>query len=79
VTAFLIADIKVTHDKWIPEYAASVHEIVHKHGGGKRSACKNVGRRSLDTSLIAIVAFHPQNARPLPILGYAPRPRRAGR
>ena len=24
MTAFLIADIKVTDDKWVPEYAASI-------------------------------------------------------
>jgi uncharacterized protein (DUF1330 family) len=60
VTAFLIADIKVTNDKWIPEYAASVHEIVHKHGGKYLSRSGNVktleGGPS-DTSLIAIMAF----------------------
>ena len=32
MTAFLIADIKVTDDKWVPDYAASVHDLVHKHG-----------------------------------------------
>jgi uncharacterized protein (DUF1330 family) len=60
VTAFLIADIKVTNDKWIPEYAASVHDIVHKHGGKYLSRSGNVktleGGPS-DTSLIAIMAF----------------------
>ena len=60
MTAFLIADIKVTNDKWIPEYAASVHEIVHKHGGKYLSRSGNVktleGGPS-DTSLIAIMAF----------------------
>jgi len=29
---YMIADIKVTDDKWVPGYAASVHELVHKHG-----------------------------------------------
>ena len=60
MTAFLIADIKVTNDKWIPEYAASVHDIVHKHGGKYLSRSGNVktleGGPS-DTSLIAIMAF----------------------
>ncbi|MGY2939333.1 uncharacterized protein (DUF1330 family) [Bradyrhizobium sp. GM6.1] len=31
MTAYLIADIKVTDGKWVPDYAASVHELVHKH------------------------------------------------
>ena len=33
MSVFLIADIKVTDDRWIPDYAANVHEIVSKHGG----------------------------------------------
>jgi len=58
--AFLIADIKVTDDKWVPEYAASVHDIVHKHGGKYLSRSVNV--KTLEgtppyTSLIAIMAF----------------------
>ena len=60
MTAFLIADIKVTNDKWVPEYAASVHNIVHKHGGKYLSRSGNV--KTLEggpsgTSLIAIMAF----------------------
>jgi uncharacterized protein (DUF1330 family) len=58
--AFLIADIKVTDDKWVPEYAASVHDIVHKHGGKYLSRSGNVKTLEgtpLDTSLIAIMAF----------------------
>ena len=61
MTAFLIADIKVTDDKWVPDYAASVHVLVHKHGGKVSVAqrqCKDVGRRAAkETSLIAIMAF----------------------
>jgi uncharacterized protein (DUF1330 family) len=59
--AFLIADIKVTDDKWVPEYAAIVHTLVHnKHGGRYLSRSGNV--KTLegtppDTSLIAIMAF----------------------
>ena len=60
MTAFLIANIKVTDGKWVPEYAASVHEIVHKHGGKYLSRSGNVktleGGPS-DTSLIAIMSF----------------------
>jgi uncharacterized protein (DUF1330 family) len=60
MTAFLIADIKVTDDKWIPEYAASVHEIVHKHGGKYLSRSGNVKTLEggpADISLVAIMAF----------------------
>jgi uncharacterized protein (DUF1330 family) len=60
MTAFLIADIKVTDDKWVPAYAASVHTIVHKHGGKYLARSGNVTTLEgapLDTSLIAIMAF----------------------
>jgi len=60
MTAFLIADVKVTNDAWVPDYAASVHEIVHKHGGKYLTRSGNVVTiegNPLDTSLIAIIAF----------------------
>jgi uncharacterized protein (DUF1330 family) len=60
MTAFLIADIKVTDDKWVPDYAASVHDLVHKHGGkylSRSGNVKTVEGNPLDTSLIAIMAF----------------------
>ena len=60
MTVFLIADIKVTDDKWVPDYAASVHDLVHKHGGKYLSRSGNVKTLEgtpLDTSLIAIIAF----------------------
>jgi len=57
---YLIADIKVTDGKWIPDYAASVHEIVHKHGGKYLSRSGNVTTlegKPLDTTLIALIEF----------------------
>jgi uncharacterized protein (DUF1330 family) len=57
---YLIADVKVTDDAWIPDYAASVHDIVHKHGGKylSRSAnITNVEGEPLDTTLIALLEF----------------------
>jgi uncharacterized protein (DUF1330 family) len=60
MAAFLIADIKITNDKWVPDYAASVHNIVHKHGGKYLSRSGNVktleGGPS-DVSLVAIMTF----------------------
>lgn len=60
MAAFLIADIKIADDKWVPDYAASVHDIVHKHGGKYLSLSANV--KTLEgappeTTLIAIMAF----------------------
>lgn len=60
MTAYLIADIKVTNDGWVPAYAAAAHEIVHRHGGRYLSRSGNVRTlegEPLDTSLIAIIAF----------------------
>jgi len=56
----MIADIKVTEDKWVPAYAASVHELVHKHGGKYLARSGNV--RTLEgkpsgTTMIALVEF----------------------
>jgi len=60
MTAYVIADIKVTNDKWVPAYAASVHNLVHKHGGQYLSRSGNVKTlegKPLDTTLIALMAF----------------------
>lgn len=58
--AYLIADIKVTNDNWVPDYAASVHTIVHEHGGkylSRSGHVQTIEGQPLDTSLIAIIEF----------------------
>ena len=60
MTAYVIADIKVTNDGWVPAYAARAHDFVHKHGGKYLSRSGNVKTlegKPLETSLIAIMAF----------------------
>jgi uncharacterized protein (DUF1330 family) len=60
MTVYVIADIKVTDDSWIPEYAAKVHHIVHRHGGkylARSGNIKTLEGSPLDTTLIAILAF----------------------
>src|SRR5262249_35415088 len=60
MTAYLIAHVKVTDDGWVPAYAASVHGIVHKHGGKYLSRSGNVKTlegKPLDTTLIALLQF----------------------
>ena len=60
MTAYVIADIKVTDGSWVPAYAASVHDLVHKHGGKYLSRSGNVKTlegKPLDTTLIALMAF----------------------
>ena len=32
-SVYVIADVKVTDESWIPDYAAMAHEVVHRHGG----------------------------------------------
>ena len=60
MTAYVIADIKVKDSKWVPSYAASVHDLVHKHGGKYLSRSGNVKTlegKPLDTTLIALMEF----------------------
>ncbi len=62
---FLIANVKVTDESWIPEYAANVHDIVAKHGGKYLSRSANI--RTLeggepDTTVIALVQFPSMDA-----------------
>lgn len=39
---YVIAEIDVTDDGWIPEYAAKAHDIVHRHGGRYLTRTGNV-------------------------------------
>lgn len=62
---YMIADIKVTDDNWVPGYAASVHELVHKHGGrylARSGHVKTLEGEPLDTSLIALLEFPSEEA-----------------
>jgi uncharacterized protein (DUF1330 family) len=71
MTVYVIADINVTDDGWIPGYAASVHELVHKHGGKYLSRSRNVKTlegKPLDTTFIALLEFHrPKQSRRSPV------------
>ena len=56
----MIADITVANDTWVPAYAASVHDLVHKHGGkylSRSGHVKTLEGKPLDTTLIAIMEF----------------------
>ncbi|MGB3313898.1 MAG: DUF1330 domain-containing protein [Albidovulum sp.] len=60
MSVFLIADIKVTDDSWVPDYATHVHNLVKKHGGRYLSRSGNI--RTLegpdkDSTLIALLEF----------------------
>ena len=60
MTAYLIAQVKVTDPAWVPDYAASVHDIAARHGGRYLSRSGNL--RPLegeppDVSLVALIEF----------------------
>jgi uncharacterized protein (DUF1330 family) len=60
MTVYVIADIKVTDDAWVPAHAASVHNLVHEHGGKYLARSGNVQvleGKPLETTLIALLAF----------------------
>ena len=65
MTVYLIADVKITDDGWVPDYAANVHDIVHKHGGKYLSRSANITTiegEGLDTTLIALLQFPSMDA-----------------
>ncbi len=60
MSVYLIADIKVTDDGWVAEYAANVHKLVEKHGGRYLSRSGNIETlegEAKDSTLIAILEF----------------------
>jgi len=60
MAVYLIADIKVTDESWIPDYAANVHGLVEKHGGKYLARSGNISTiegEGLDSTLVAIVEF----------------------
>ena len=60
MTVYMIADMKVTDDRWIPAYAAEVHHLVHKYGGRYLARSGNVRTLEgapLETNVIALIAF----------------------
>lgn len=63
--AYLIASVLVKDDKWVPEYAARVHDIAAKHGGKYLSRSGNIDVLEGDpqeATLIALIEFPDKNA-----------------
>ncbi len=57
---YMIANVKVTDESWIPDYAENVHGLVHKHGGKYLSRSPHITTiegEAPDTTVIAIVEF----------------------
>jgi uncharacterized protein (DUF1330 family) len=60
MSVFLIAEVDVTDDAWIPDYAAKVHDIVASHGGkylSRSASIEQLEGESQDTTLIALIEF----------------------
>ncbi|ACC79244.1 DUF1330 domain-containing protein [Nostoc punctiforme] len=60
MAVYLIADVKVTDDAWISDYATNVHDIVHNHGGKYLSRSGNITTiegEELGTTLLALLEF----------------------
>ena len=60
MAVYVIANVEVTDEAWIPDYAANVHDIVHKHGGKYLSRSGNIttieGEES-KADMIALLEF----------------------
>lgn len=62
---YLIAQVKVNDDSWIPDYAANVHDIVHRHGGKYLSRSGNISAlegEKIPADLVAVVEFPTEDA-----------------
>ena len=57
---YLIAEVKVNDDSWVPEYAARVHEIAERHGGRYLSRSGNITALEGDpphADVVALIQF----------------------
>ena len=60
MAAYLIASVLLKDDKWVPDYAARVHEIAAKHGGKYLSRSGNIEvleGEPHEATLIALIQF----------------------
>lgn len=60
MSVYVIAEVDVTNDEWIPEYADKVHSIVERHGGRYLSRSGNITQlegESEPATLIALLEF----------------------
>ena len=60
MTHFLIAQVKVNDDSWVPEYAEKVHGLVHRHGGkylSRSGVVTAIEGEAPDVDLVAVIEF----------------------
>ncbi len=65
MTVYVIAEVNITDDSWLPDYAANVHDIVHRHGGKYLSRTSNIttveGEGS-DATMMALIQWPSMDA-----------------
>jgi uncharacterized protein (DUF1330 family) len=57
---YLVAQVKVNDDSWIPEYAEKVHGMVHRHGGKyltRSGAITPLENDPPNADLVALIEF----------------------
>ncbi len=60
MAVYLIGEVTITDESWIPNYATNVHDIAHKHGGkylSRSSNIKTVEGKECTANMIALVEF----------------------
>jgi len=60
MAVYLIGEVTITDESWIPNYATNVHDIAHKHGGkylSRSSNIKTVEGEECNANMIALVEF----------------------
>lgn len=65
MSLFLIAEIKITNDAWVPDYAATVHKLVARQGGKYLSRSGNITTiegENKDCTLVAVMQFPTKTA-----------------
>lgn len=65
MSVFLIAEIEITDDAWVGDYAASVHGLVEKHGGRYLARSGNITTlegTAKSATLVALLRFPSEEA-----------------
>jgi uncharacterized protein (DUF1330 family) len=65
MSVFLIAEIKISDDSWVPAYAANVHKLVESQGGKYLSRSGNITAiegAQKDCDLVAVMQFDSKTA-----------------
>lgn len=62
---YVIAEVKITDDSWVPDYAARVHDIVARHGGrylSRSGRIEALEGEAPNASLVALIQFPSREA-----------------